>query len=265
VYRFLLTKRWIGLALLVIVLVPTFLLLARWQWHRHLTRATYNSAVTDNQALATVPLEQILLPATLTDPVPALPRADLWRNVTVTGTYLPTPRPYVRRRTLNLSNGFWVIAPFVTNTGAIIVVNRGWVPAVGGPATSPSVPAPPTGKRYLPGRLRSSERGATDFPADTPPDQTLALDVTQTAPSGKLVFPGYLEVTTSSPADSAVLTPIPLPELDAGPHVGYAAEWVAFAILAIAGYFIFARKELQTIRSAQATSAVPRAAVDAAG
>lgn len=261
-YRFLLTRKWLGLALVVLLLVPTFLLLARWQWHRHLSRAAYNTAVSGHQAQPTVPLDSLLTATVLADPVPPLPQALVWRNVTVSGSYLPIQRQYVRRQTLNMSDGFWVIAPFKADSGAVLAVNRGWVPATGGPTTSPQVPAPPTGHVTITGRLRSSGWIVGDIPADLPADQTTTLDVARVVPSGSSGYPAYLELASSTPPDSATLTPIPLPTLDAGPHLGYMLEWIAFAILAVVGYGILARREAQERRTG---SAQPEPALDGAG
>ena len=42
-------------------------------------------------------------------------------------------------------------------------------------------------------------------------------------------------------------------------------EWLAFAVLAVVGYGILARKEAQTIRLAQGSEDAPRTALDKAG
>ena len=242
-YRFLLTRRWVGLAAVVLILVPAFLLLSRWQWHRHLQRAAFNSAVMDSQRAPTVPLLSLLSARVQPSDAAALPKSMEWRNVTVSGRYLPVERPYVRRRTLNMADGFWVLAELKLDSGAILVVNRGWTPARGGPSASPQIAPPPAGEVSLTGHLRSPELARGTIPADTPHDQTLSVDVAALTPSGTPGFPSYLELAVSQPTDLGGLSPIPLPALDAGPHLAYAVEWVLFALLAIGGFVLLAMKE----------------------
>jgi len=52
----------------------------------------------------------------------------------------------------------------------------------------------------------------------------------------------YLELESSQPADAKGLTPIPLPELDEGPHLSYAIQWFTFSALAVIGWVLVVRK-----------------------
>ena len=57
------------------------------------------------------------------------------------------------------------------------------------------------------------------------------------------IAPAYVEMTSSSPAPTTALpAPVPLPELDDGPHLGYAVQWIIFSICAVIGWFLLVRK-----------------------
>ena len=54
--------------------------------------------------------------------------------------------------------------------------------------------------------------------------------------AGLSIEPGYLQLERGSPG---VLGPLPLPQLDAGPFLSYALQWIAFGSMALLalGYF----------------------------
>ena len=56
------------------------------------------------------------------------------------------------------------------------------------------------------------------------------------------LLPFYVELESSTPADAGGPTPIPLPDLDDGPHLSYAFQWFIFATLAVIGWVVVVRK-----------------------
>ena len=56
------------------------------------------------------------------------------------------------------------------------------------------------------------------------------------------MLPFYVELESSTPADAGGPTPIPLPDLDDGPHLSYAFQWFIFATLAVIGWVVVVRK-----------------------
>ena len=60
--------------------------------------------------------------------------------------------------------------------------------------------------------------------------------------AGKHVYPGYVDLLSSTPEQSG-LTPLPLPDIDEGPHLSYAVQWVFFAIVAVGGFILLIRRE----------------------
>lgn len=242
-YGFLRERRWLTLGFVVLILVPSFLLLSRWQLHRLDDRRAANALVVQNNAAAPVPVGQVM---TAGAPVGSVGDGLQWRQVTANGTYDASRQVLVRRRPMDGHNGFWVVTPLVTDSGDVVVVNRGWLPASGDATSAQAAPAPPTGEVTVTGRLRPSEPAPDPQPADLPGGQITDLDITLVA-AGSRTYPGYVELVSSNPAQGADLTPIPLPDLTEGPHLSYALQWVLFAGVAVVGFIVLARREKETL------------------
>ncbi len=93
------------------------------------------------------------------DPVPPPPRSgwaaitaqsDEYRRVRLSGRFLPVPETRAQAVTA-LGAGWWLLAPFRTDNGEIVLVNRGFVP------TGAEAAPPPTGAVAIEGLLRISE------------------------------------------------------------------------------------------------------------
>jgi cytochrome oxidase assembly protein ShyY1 len=233
-----------ALGFLVLLVVPAFLLLSRWQLHRLDERRAENTLISDHADAAPVPVAAAMTAGS--DPN-SLTAEQEWRDITATGRYDPAGQQLVRRRPLNGENGYWVMTPLVLSDGSVLAVNRGWVGAGQDATTNPEVPPAPSGEVTVVGRLRLSQ-DAPARPADLPTGQVTDLDVRAVPASGP-VFPGYLELVTSDPPETGdpALTPIPLPELDDGPHLSYAIQWVAFAVIAIGGFVFIVRGEARRL------------------
>jgi len=249
-YGFLRQRRWLTLGFVVLVIVPSFLLLSRWQLHRLDDRRHANALVEQNTAASPVPVSQVMTPGA---PQSAVGDAQQWRQVTASGTYDASRQVLVRKRPLDGNNGFWVVTPLVTDTGEVLVVNRGWLAASGGATSAQAAPAPPTGEVTVTGRVRPSETAPHPQPSDLPSGQITDLDVTLVS-TGDRTYPGYVELVTSSPPQAGDLTPIPLPDLSDGPHLSYALQWVLFAGVAIGGFIMLARREKQMLDTESAES-----------
>ncbi len=238
-YAFLRQPRWLALGFVVLLVVPSFVLLSRWQLSRLDQRRHANAVVTDNAYATAVPVGRVMAPGA---PVSSIGDGQTWLSVTAVGRYDASRQVLVRKRPLQGANGFWVTTPLVTTSGAVLVVNRGWVEAAGGAAVAQEVPAPPTGTVTVTGRIQPSEAAPVPQPTDLPARQITDLDVGLVAGSSE-VYPGYVDLVSSDPAQAEGLTPIPLPDLSEGPHLSYALQWVFFAGVAIAGFVLLIRRE----------------------
>lgn len=232
--------RWIGLVLLVLLSVVVCYFLARWQWSRYEGRVQANSVQALNDSQAAVPVATLMTKSTTVDD------ATNWRLVTARGKYDTAAEVYVRRRPLDNTMGFRVATPLVLDTGEVLVVNRGWLPAGSDSLVTPTAPAPPAGEVTVTGRIQGSQQSPGPRPSDVPTGQVASLDTNSFVDTtGKPVLPGYINLVSSDPAQAAGLTPIPLPERDTGPHLSYTLQWIAFAIVFVLGLGLLIRRELQ--------------------
>ncbi|MFF1833177.1 SURF1 family protein [Streptomyces sp. NPDC058231] len=254
-YRFLLTRQWLILALLTLVLIPTMVELGFWQLHRHEHRVAQNSLISRNLKAKPVAV------ATLTSPGHTVPLSDYWRAVTATGTYDTEHEVVVRRRTsTDGAIGFHVLIPLDLKGGGTVLVNRGWVPTADDQRAFPDIPAVPKGEVTVTGRLKADETtgtsGIKDL-SDLPDRQVMLINSAQQARAlSRPVLGGYIEQTGPEPAGD-------VPELIAapddssiGPHMAYAVQWWLFASGVPVGYVVLARREKRDrVEAAKAAAA----------
>lgn len=232
--------RWWALTLLAAALVFAMIELGMWQFRRSHERADFNDRVTSNTTAAPVEIGALLEPG---EPVPD---ADEWRRVTIAGVYDVSGQVLVRSQVLDGAVGYDVVTPVVPDDGTpALLVNRGWVPAGASAAESPDVPAPPSGEVTVTGHLRPSEPAARSD--DLPAGQTRSIDATSLAQRlPYVVYDGYADAVAGTPGvgeGDAYPRPQPLPELSAGPHLGYAIQWWLFSLVAVGGWMILLRNE----------------------
>jgi cytochrome oxidase assembly protein ShyY1 len=136
-------------------------------------------------------------------------------------------------------------------SGDIVLVDRGFVrPARGTGAGGrgnqlPDYAAPPAGVVTAVGRLRRDEADPEHRQpvTDGGRRQIYTVDAaTVGAVTGVTgLRPGYVQLNAEQPG---VLGALPLPRLDAGPHLPYALQWLAFGGMALIGWVIMVRREL---------------------
>ncbi|MFD3512410.1 SURF1 family protein [Streptomyces sp. NPDC058657] len=261
-YRFLLSRQWVILTLLVLVLIPTMVELGFWQFHRHEHKVAQNQLIAGNVAAKPKPVGE------LTSPGHTVPRADYWRTATATGTFDTTHEVAVRRRTSAGDKvGFHVLTPLDLKGGGTVLVNRGWVPFGPDQQSFPHIPAPPKGEVTVTGRLKADETAAGSGIKDLkglPPRQVMLINsAQQSALLGRPVLGGYLELTAPAPANN---TPEPIAEPDAesiGPHMAYAIQWWLFAAAVPVGLVVLVRREKRE-RDAAASALAAGAPADPA-
>jgi cytochrome oxidase assembly protein ShyY1 len=240
-YGFLRQPRWLALGFLVLLVVPSFFALSRWQLSRLDDRRHLNELVLTHGSQPPAPVTDVM---TAGAPLDSVGEAQKWLPVTATGRYDASREVLVRKRPLEGSNGFWVTTPLVTPDGSVLVVNRGWIAASGGATAVQAAPPPPSGEVTIVGRVQPSESSPAQ-PGDLPAGQVTDLDVALVTGGtpGEKVFPGYVELTSSVPAQEGGLRALPLPDLSDGPHLSYAVQWIFFAIVAVTGFVLLIRRE----------------------
>jgi cytochrome oxidase assembly protein ShyY1 len=238
VYRFLLTPRWLGLALAVLALVVAAVRLGGWQFDRLDERRATNVATEANLAAEPVPVESLVSPDDEVDD-------DMeWRTVTATGTYDGDAELYVRNQSREDEGpGVSLVVPLTTDSGDVVLVERGWLSTATAPTQLPEVDPPPTGQVTVTGWLRRDSEAGPE--ATAPVDGTVrAVDSDAIGESlGRELLPGYIALSEQVPAPDESLAPQLQPDLGRGPHFFYGLQWWFFALLAVVGYLWFAWSE----------------------
>lgn len=261
--RVLLTRRWVALTLLFVVLMLVMYRLGLWQFHRYQETKRNDHRISLAVHAPPVPVE------TLSQPGKAVPESDRYRPVTATGRFDAAHQFVVRRRTnADGDIGFFLITPLVTQDGKAVLVNRGWVaPNNEDGAAFPAVPKTPQGVVTVTGRMQPDETSKLSRIRNVsglPPHQYMLISSSQQA--GNLAEPllaGYVELVTAKPA----LTAAYRAESVAGPdgngqstsdaaiigkgvHLPYAIQWWLFVVMLPIGWVILFRQSLKERKEA---------------
>ncbi|MFF9062802.1 SURF1 family protein [Streptomyces sp. NPDC101213] len=251
-YRFLLSRQWVIITLVALLLIPTMIRLGIWQMHRYDERTARNQLVSDALSADPVPVES------LTSPGHAVSTGERYRSVTAVGRF-DTDREIVVRRRVNGDEevGFHVVTPFVLKDGKVLLVNRGWIPADAPSQTAfPEVPAPPAGQVTVTGRLMPDETTAASGIKNLqglPDRQVMLINSAQEARRlDAQVLGGYIAQTAPEPAKGTPqLVGRPGNE-DAALNYAYAIQWWLFSAGVPVGWVVLVRRELRDRREAAA-------------
>lgn len=239
-YRFLLTRQWIALALLMAAAAAAMVGLGVWQLHRYHYRTDINTRIDAGAASAPQQIGDVLAaPGSGAGSVgPAPSAAQTWSMVTVTGRYDRDHEILARIRSLNDTVGFEVVTPLVLADGTAVLVDRGWLPATSDLATdAPHVPPAPGGDVTVVGRVHAPESRAG---APEPFAGGLAVRRIDPARMATAVpyplYGAYLNLASQTPPADGAFTPIPADRENAAMNAGYVLQWWAFALLTLFGY-----------------------------
>ncbi|GAB6985513.1 SURF1 family protein [Nocardioides pyridinolyticus] len=239
-WRFLLTRRWVLFALVVVLLCYAAWWLGQWQFHRLEDRQESNAVVRANEDRAPAPVEDVLSPGA------AVAEDDEWRQVTATGEYDADETVLVRYRTRDGESGVDIVVPLVTADGTALLVDRGWMRTENQGAGPVDVPQPPDGEVTVEGWVRADATGDSTAVDD---HSTRAISSEEIGPViGHPVFGGFVELRSEDGEPAQDLEPVELPELDNGPHFFYGLQWWFFGLLAIVGFAYLAWDERRSAR-----------------
>jgi cytochrome oxidase assembly protein ShyY1 len=246
-----LTRRWITIHVLTLVIVVVCLLLASWQFRRLQDRKADNARVASQSKLPTVDLDRVL-------PSPDASGEQLeaasYRPVTVRGTYDLDQQVVLQSRGFKQRQGNHLLTPLVTASGNSVLVDRGWVP-LEGKGAEPEAAAPPSGTVTLTGLLLPSERKGLLGVSDPPPGRVTAtprIDLERLSKQMPYpLYPLYLRLQEQQPGNPGSLPePVPVPAPDEGPHFEYLLQWLLFAATAFVIYLGLIRREIGRRRAA---------------
>ena len=245
-YRFLLTPRWWGINVFVLLSIPFCIFMGSWQLGRFEDRVQDHRTATEQVSEA-----RHEAPRPLKDMLP-VDKATSGKLVTASGTY--GKQLLVPGRELDDRQGFYVLTLLRTGSGEALPVVRGWLP---GSADAAKVPAPPAGEVTITGALQASETpgdNGVSAQGGLPAGQTSAIsaaslvnlvpydvyDAWVTLAKGDA---GMKAVPAAAPPDSGL-------DLKAFQNLGYTAEWFAFVGFVIFMWFrLLRRGEVSGVRA----------------
>jgi cytochrome oxidase assembly protein ShyY1 len=226
--RFLVSRRWVVFALVVVFLAWVAWRLGEWQFHRLDDRKERNAIIERNEKAGADPVGEVMAPG---EPVAA---ADEWRIVEATGTYAVDDTVIVRYRTREGEAGVDVVVPLETTDGTTLLVDRGWYATDNRGATRADVPEPSPGEVTVTGWVRRDAEGDSTEVDDL---STRAVNSERIGEAlGREVLGGWVDLRSESPEPETPLTPVEMPDLDNGPHFFYGLQWWFFGVLAIFGF-----------------------------
>ncbi|HEX6149691.1 SURF1 family protein [Nocardioides sp.] len=242
-WGFLLSRRWVGFAVVVALLAWGAWWLGEWQFDRLEERKDRNAIIERNETLPPAPVEDVL-PAS-----GDVADTDEWRLVTASGEYDVSDTVIVRYRTRDGASGVDVVVPLVLGDGRAVLVDRGWVATDARGVTAADVPAPPEGEVTITGWARADATGDSTSVSDQSTRAISSVAIGEAL--GREVLRGFLELRSEEPAPAESLEPVELPELDNGPHFFYGLQWWFFGLLALFGFGYLARDERRRMRTAR--------------
>jgi cytochrome oxidase assembly protein ShyY1 len=247
VYRFLLTPRWWGINVFVLLAIPFCVFMGSWQLGRFEDRVQEDRSMTDraaaNRAEAPSPLDELL----------PVDKATSGRPATATGRY--AEQLLIPDRELDGKRGFYVLTLLRTDTGKALPVVRGWLP---GDADAAKAPAPPEGEVTVTGALQASETpgdNGVSARSGLPAGQTGAISAASLV--NLVPYDVYDAWVTLADGDSGMAAvPAAAPQgtgldLKAFQNLGYTAEWFAFAGFVVFMWFRLLRREVEFLRDAE--------------
>lgn len=235
----LLRGRWLLLTILVIIGVTIMLRLGIWQLDRLAERRASNAQIQARLELPVIDLN-----------APDVDLTDLaYRRVRMEGTFDPAHEIVLRNQARLDQPGLHIVTPLRSADGQrAVLVDRGWIPYDQSPANYP-----PPATSVIEGVAKASQqRSSALSPADPTPapgapplTQWYRVDIPHI--QGQVPYPLLPVYVQAAPADSAAALPAREIELDLseGPHLGYAIQWFAFALILAIGYVALVRQRLR--------------------
>ncbi|MCX4763792.1 SURF1 family protein [Streptomyces sp. NBC_01275] len=245
-YRFLLTPRWWGINVFVLLAIPFCVFMGSWQLSRFEARVDDSR---DAKAQAASARTEAARPLAELLPVD---KATSGKQATVTGRY--ATQLLVPDRDLDDRNGYYVLTLLRTDGGKALPVVRGWLP---GSPDAAKAPAPPAGEVTVTGALQASETpgdNGVSARGGLPAGQTAAIsaaslvnlvpyDLYDAWITLAKADPGMTAVPATAAADTGL-------DLKAFQNLGYTGEWFVFAGFVVFMWFRLLRREVEFVRDA---------------
>ncbi|NBE56063.1 SURF1 family protein [Streptomyces boluensis] len=246
-YRFLLTPRWWGINLFLVLAIPFCVFMGSWQLGRFEDRVENHQAAEKHTAEAgkgpARPLAELL----------PVDKETSGERATATGRW--ERQLLVPERELDGKQGFYVLGLLKTDGGKTLPVVRGWLPGTAAKGKAPEVPS---GEVTVTGALQASENSGTDgvHKAGGLPDGQLGM-ISAASLVNLVPYEVYdAWVTVDRATDGMAVVPPSAPQgsgldLKAFQNLGYTGEWFIFAGFVLFMWFRLFRREVEFAKDAE--------------
>jgi surfeit locus 1 family protein len=235
------TRRAIGFVIFAIFVAAGCVRLGFWQLHRLSDRRAANAKLAQRLAMPAAPAFEAMRDTGLAED----------RRATASGTFDWDHELSLAARTHEGSPGANILTPLrVAGTDTAVLVNRGWVYAADAMTVDFDRWREPNAAAVT-GYLVEIPRVGRGM-ISTPSNPRVVRHLEYDSLAKRLPYPiapFILVVTenrsTGSRSASRDSTParLPMPLLDEGPHLGYAIQWFAFALIGLVGAAVVARAD----------------------
>jgi cytochrome oxidase assembly protein ShyY1 len=205
---------------------------AQWQYQRGVDRHHRNTLISQNVDLPSVKVE--------------ITKANInqleWRKVVFVGNFDPAKQILLRNRYNEGKYGFHLLTLFTDSESRRFWVNRGWIAPGANAKSAPQLPATPTTRVEITGRLRldnSLPQGSFFAMPTTGGSLVEKWNAQSKSSASTEVF--YVDLIKASESVLTPAAPVELPELSDGPHMAYALQWIFFGGLVIYGRLLLRR------------------------
>jgi surfeit locus 1 family protein len=171
-----------------------------------------------------------------------------YQHVRLTGVFLNDSETLVAAST-ELGSGYWVLTPLRMRDGAVVLVNRGFVPTGRrDPATRKAGKI--AGEATVTGLLRITEPGGTLLRSNNPSDRWYSRDVSAIASARGLsdVAPYFIDADAATNGPDAPVGGLTVIKFHNN-HLVYALTWYGLALMVAGGTAYVIRQETLALRS----------------
>lgn len=228
--------RWIAGVVIAVIGAAVFTSFGFWQLRRLDDRKAANAQILERSHGEAIPIGDL----------PDDMSAALYQRVSVAGEYLIDQELILQARSLGGVSGHHVITPLQYDDGRILLVERGWVPIdVEGP---PATGFEPVESMVEIDGIVLATQGPSSFGPVDPPDGILErigrIDIVRLQQQfDDQLAPFYVRLIDQDPAQNEDgPKPVPIPEVDEGPHFAYAVQWFLFAGVVVVGFPVLMRR-----------------------
>ena len=226
----------------VLLAVVAMITAGFWQLHRLSERRDRNAAVTSRNELPIVEVQDLVNTGDSYDVGGAIE----FRRVRAEGVYQPDGQVLIRNRTHQGAAGYWVLTPLRLADGAVVAVNRGWVPHAAGTGASPMYLSPPDEPVAVIGLARATVTATRLLQADPAQGVLTEMARPDLARLARQIdgplLPAYIQLQTQTPSPGDLPIPVPPPDISEGSHLAYAVQWFIFASITMVGYPLVLRR-----------------------